>query len=87
LIRLGRTYAGLIVGVVPENAKLPGRARRNVVLASGRSEQDVDEALVAAEGDARVALDVLLAGVDPATAREQLNGADGFVRVALGRMT
>jgi N-acetylmuramic acid 6-phosphate etherase len=84
MIRLGRTYAGLMVGVVPENAKLRERARRNVVLASGRSEQDVDAALAAAEGDARVALVALLAGVDPATARERLNGAGGSVRVALG---
>ena len=87
MIRLGRTYAGLMVGVAPENAKLRERARRNVVIASGRSEQDVDEALAAAEGDARVALVALLAGVDPMTARERLDGAGGSVRVALGGKT
>ena len=87
MIRLGRTYAGLMVGVAPENAKLRERARRNVVIASGRSEADVDEALAAAEGDARVALVALLAGVDPATARERLDGAGGSVRVALGAKT
>jgi N-acetylmuramic acid 6-phosphate etherase len=84
MIRLGRTYDGLMVGVAPENAKLRERARRNVVIASGRSEADVDEALAAAGGDARVALVALLAGVDPATARERLEGAGGSVRVALG---
>src|SRR4051812_37544700 len=84
MIRLGRTYVGLMVGVAPENAKLRERARRNVVIASGRSEADVDEALVAAEGDARVALVALLAGVDPVTARERLDGAGGSVQVALG---
>jgi N-acetylmuramic acid 6-phosphate etherase len=84
MVRLGRTYAGLMVGVAPENAKLRERARRNVVIASGRSEADVDEALVAAEGDARVALVALLAGVDPVTARERLEGAGGSVQVALG---
>jgi N-acetylmuramic acid 6-phosphate etherase len=84
MIRLGRTYDGLMVGVVPENAKLRERARRNVVIASGRSEADVDEALAAAAGDARVALVALLAGVDPATARERLEGAGGSVSVALG---
>jgi N-acetylmuramic acid 6-phosphate etherase len=87
MIRLGRTYAGLMVGLVPENAKLRERARRNVVIASGRSEDDVDEALAAAEGDARVALVALLADVDPETARERLNGAGGSVRVALGGKT
>ncbi len=84
MIRLGRTYAGLMVGVAPENAKLRERARRNVAIASGRSDADVDEALAAAEGDARVALVALLAGLDPAAARERLNGAGGSVRVALG---
>ena len=84
MIGLGRTYDGLMVGVVPENAKLRERARRNVVIASGRSEADVDEALAAAAGDARVALVALLAGVDPATARERLEGAGGSVSVALG---
>ena len=35
MIRLGRTYGGLMVGVAPANEKLRERARRNVVLASG----------------------------------------------------
>jgi N-acetylmuramic acid 6-phosphate etherase len=83
MIRLGRTYAGLMVGVAPDNAKLRERARRNVLLASGRSELEVDAALVASGGDARVALVTLLAGVDPATARERLEGAGGSVRQAL----
>jgi N-acetylmuramic acid 6-phosphate (MurNAc-6-P) etherase len=52
-------------------------------MASVRSEADVDEA----GGDACVALVALLAGVDPATARERLDGAGGSVRVALGGKT
>ena len=84
MIRLGRTYAGLMVGVVQHNAKLRERARRNVVLASGASEETVDAALAAANGDARVALVALLAGVDPDDARRRLEGAHGSVTVALG---
>jgi len=84
MIRLGRTYAGLMVGVVQHNAKLRERARRNVVLASGASEDTVDAALAAAGGDARVALVALLAGVDPDDARRRLEGAGGSVSVALG---
>jgi N-acetylmuramic acid 6-phosphate etherase len=83
MIRLGRTYAGLMVGVVPENAKLRERARRNIVLASGKPEEDVDAALAAAGGDARVALVSLLAGVDPVTAKERLEVAGGSVSGAL----
>jgi N-acetylmuramic acid 6-phosphate etherase len=84
MIRLGRTYAGLMVGVVQHNAKLRERARRNVVLASGAPEETVDAALAAAGGDARVALVVLLAGVDPDDARRRLEGAGGSVTHALG---
>ncbi|HEU5214987.1 MAG TPA: N-acetylmuramic acid 6-phosphate etherase [Gaiellaceae bacterium] len=82
MIRLGRTYGGLMVGVVPGNEKLRERARRNVVLATGASEDSVDEALEAAAGDARVALVSLLAGVDAAAARTRLEAAGGSVRKA-----
>jgi N-acetylmuramic acid 6-phosphate etherase len=84
MIRLGRTYAGLMVGVVQHNAKLRERARRNVVLATGAPEEAVDAALAAAEGDARVALVALLAGVDSDDARRRLEGARGSVSDALG---
>jgi N-acetylmuramic acid 6-phosphate etherase len=80
MIRLGRTYGGLMVGVAPANEKLRRRARRNVVLASGASEERVDEALEAAVGDARVALVSLLAGVDADAARERLEASGGSVR-------
>jgi N-acetylmuramic acid 6-phosphate etherase len=84
MIRLGRTYDGLMVAVAPENAKLRERARRNVALVAGVPDEQVDAALEAAGGDARVALVSLLAGLDPETARERLEGAGGSVRTALG---
>ena len=87
MVRLGRTYAGLMVGVTPANEKLRARARSNLMLASGADEGAVDAALDAAGGDARVALVSLLAGVDPSTARERLDGAGGSVRLALGKTT
>ncbi|HET7572745.1 MAG TPA: N-acetylmuramic acid 6-phosphate etherase [Gaiellaceae bacterium] len=83
MIRLGRTYGGLMIGVLPGNEKLRARARRNVALASGAPEEQVDAALAAAGGDARVALVALLAGVDPAQARERLAAAGGSVRDAV----
>jgi N-acetylmuramic acid 6-phosphate etherase len=85
MIRLGRTYGALMVGVAPGNEKLRERARRNVVLASGASEDQVDEALAAAAGDARVALVALLAGVDADAARERLASSGGSVREAAER--
>ncbi len=85
MVRLGRTYDGLMVGVAPQNAKLRERARRNVVLASGAADETVDAALAAAGGDARVALVALLAGIDADAARARLAGASGSVSAALGR--
>src|SRR4051794_545117 len=84
MVRLGRTYAGLMVGVSPENEKLRERARRNLVIASGAPEEEVDAALAAAGNDGRVALVSLIAGVEPDVARERLAEAGGSVRVALG---
>lgn len=84
MIRLGRTYGGLMIAVAPENEKLRARARRNVALASGAGEEQVEEALAAAEGDARVALVSLLARVDAAEARARLEAAGGSVRGAIG---
>jgi N-acetylmuramic acid 6-phosphate etherase len=71
-----------MVGVTRSNAKLRARARRNVVVASGASEKQVDKALEAAAGDARVALVCLLAGVDADAARARLEASDGSVRKA-----
>ena len=86
MVRLGRTYAGLMVGVSPENTKLRERARRNLIIASGAAEADVDAALAAAGNDGRVALVTLLAGVEPDVARERLAEAGGSVRAALGEI-
>ncbi len=83
MIRLGRTYGGLMIGVTPANDKLRERARRNVALASGASEDLVDQAFAAADGDARVALVSLLAGVDADSARARLKDAGGSVRKAV----
>ena len=56
MIRLGRTYGNLMVDVVASNAKLRARARRAVELATEVSDADVDAALAAAGGDAKVAI-------------------------------
>src|SRR3954452_5288705 len=83
-IRLGRTYAGLMVGGPPQNANLRARAFRNVLLASGRPEPEVDAALETAAGDARVTVVALPAKKDPDAAHERLAESGGSVRLAVG---
>jgi N-acetylmuramic acid 6-phosphate etherase len=83
MIRIGKTFGDLMVDVIPSNAKLRGRARRVVELATGEPAGRVDEALAAADGEVKVAIVSLLAGTDAATARTRLAEAGGAVRKAL----
>ncbi len=83
MIRLGKTYGNLMVGVVATNDKLRSRVRRLVGHATGASDEQVDAALADADGDAKVAIVALTAGVDAATARVRLDEAGGVVRKAL----
>jgi N-acetylmuramic acid 6-phosphate etherase len=83
MIRLGKTYGDLMVDVRGSNEKLAARARRIVRQAAGVSDEQAGEALAAAEGSAKVALVVLLAGVDPDTARARLERSSGHIRGAL----
>jgi N-acetylmuramic acid 6-phosphate etherase len=80
MIRLGRTYGNLMVDVVASNAKLRARARRAVALATGAADTDVDTALEAAGGEAKVAIVSLLLGIEPSEARARLAAAGGAVR-------
>jgi N-acetylmuramic acid 6-phosphate etherase len=83
MIRLGKTYGNLMVDVAAANEKLAARVRRIVATASGASGEKVDEALEAAEGDARVAIVSLLADVDAATARRRLDRSERSIAGAL----
>ena len=83
MIRLGKTYGNLMVDVAPANDKLAERVRRIVATASGASGEQVSAALAAAEGDARVAIVSLLAGVDAATARRRLERSERSIAAAL----
>ena len=53
--------------------------------ATGASPEQVDEALAAADGEAKVAIVSLLARIDAAQARARLDEAGQSIRVALGR--
>ena len=85
LIRLGRTFGDLMVGVAPANEKLRARLRRVVAAATGAPDERVDEVLEASGGDGKVAVVSLLAGVDPGTAAARLRDANGNVRQAASR--
>ena len=83
MVQLGRTYGNLMVDVVASNEKLRNRARRAVVAATGVSDEAAAQALEAADGEAKVAIVALVAGLDSATARSRLDAAGGALRKAL----
>ena len=82
--RLGHTYRGRMVGVIPANAKLRGRASRMVRELTDRSGDEVDAALHDAGGNAKLAILMLRCGIDTAKARSRLSAAGGDLAVALG---
>jgi N-acetylmuramic acid 6-phosphate etherase len=84
MVRTGKTFGNLMVDVRATNDKLRARVRRIVELATGASPDEVEAALEAAGGEAKVAIVSLLAEVDADTARSRLDAADGRIRAALG---
>ena len=83
MVRIGKTFGNLMVDVVATNDKLRARVRRIVAHASGSSPAEVEAALDAADGDAKVAIVSLLAGVDARGRTRRLEAAHGVVRRAL----
>jgi N-acetylmuramic acid 6-phosphate etherase len=83
MVKLGKTFGDLMVDVQASNAKLRARARRAVALATSKSEDEVSSAIEAADGDPKVAIVSLLAGVDAEDARTRLSEARGVIREAV----
>jgi N-acetylmuramic acid 6-phosphate etherase len=83
MIRLGKTYGSLMVDVVAANEKLAERVRRIVSTATGASATEVEDALDAAYGDARVAIVALRAGIPADVARRRLDAAGRNIAAAL----
>lgn len=83
MVRTGKVYRNLMVDVRPTNAKLVDRARRIVATAALVDEQRADEALRAADGHAKTAVVMLLAGCGVEEAQARLVGHGGRVREAV----
>jgi N-acetylmuramic acid 6-phosphate etherase len=83
MVRLGRVYSNLMVGLVATNAKLRGRMISILMAATGAGEQACQQALGAADGDLKTALVCLVSGAAVADARAALARAGDQVRGAL----
>ncbi|MFD4480094.1 N-acetylmuramic acid 6-phosphate etherase [Streptomyces sp. NPDC058471] len=83
MIRLGKTYGNLMVDVRASNEKLRARSRRIVSLATGASDEEIETALAATDGEVKNAILTILGGVDGPTAADLLVASDGHLRAAL----
>jgi N-acetylmuramic acid 6-phosphate etherase len=83
MVRLHKVYGNLMVDLRATNAKLVQRALRLTVRASGAAEADARAALGACGNRVKVAIVMLKAGVDAATAEQRLDAAQGSVHGAL----
>ena len=82
MIRLGRVYKGLMVEVSASNAKLALRREAMLLSLTGRSTEEVREALARSRGNVKLAV-LLLEGCDLDTARSALDRVDGRLGAAI----
>ncbi len=81
MIRLGRVYRGLMVDLQAVNKKLLRRSEKILLELSGRSREEVQDALHRAEGNVKTAL-LLLEGCDLGEAARMLDRSGGRLREA-----
>ena len=82
MIRLGRVYKGLMVDVSATNSKLALRREAMLLNLTGRSRDDVREALAQANGSVKLAI-LLLEGCDLEKAVTTLDSVDGRLGAAI----
>jgi N-acetylmuramic acid 6-phosphate etherase len=82
MIRLGKVYAGLMVDVQASNSKLVERRESMLLHLTGRSSEDVRDALRRADGNVKLAM-LLLKGCELDEAERVLDSAGGQLRAAL----
>lgn len=83
MIRLGKSYQNLMVDVKATNKKLVARAARIVMQATDCESCEAAETLVKTGYDVKLAILMVLTGMDVEQARKQLHAQDGFLRKAV----
>jgi len=82
---LGKVYRGLMVDVRAVNEKLVKRSEDMLIQLTGRSRDDVRNALSRANGSVKIAV-ILLHGCDLESAKQLLSAARGRLGAALDRL-
>ncbi|GAL21511.1 N-acetylmuramic acid 6-phosphate etherase [Vibrio maritimus] len=83
MIRLGKSYQNLMVDVKATNAKLVARATRIVMQATECNKEAASKALKETNYDVKLAILMILTGLNKAAAEKQLMQQEGFLRRAV----
>ena len=86
MIKLGKTYRGVMVDLVATNEKLRARSIRTVSQLAGVGTEEASDALAAADGSVKLALLMLATGADADAAASALAAADGILREAIASL-
>lgn len=87
MIKLGKTYRGVMVDLLATNEKLHARSVRTVAQLAGVGVKEAASALDAANGSVKLALLVLATGADVEHAAPALAEADGILREAIAALS
>ncbi|MQS76900.1 N-acetylmuramic acid 6-phosphate etherase [Companilactobacillus halodurans] len=83
MIKLGKVYQNLMIDVKPTNEKLIERAKRIIMQATDCDYQTAEKNFLAAGQDVKIAIIMILTGVDKQAAEKNLQKNAGFVRKAM----
>lgn len=83
MIKIGKTYNNMMIGVRPINSKLQKRIVNIIMDITQVNEDRASHALQAADNDAKVAVLMLKCNLSKAAAQEALKSHQGFLRKAL----
>ena len=87
MIRIGKSYQNLMVDLNASNQKLVARAARIVMQATGCDLEEAKHVLDQTGNDVKLAILIVLTGMDVETARTALAKAGGFLRAAINDKT
>ena len=87
MIRLGKTYRGVMVDLRATNEKLRARSVRTLIQLSGTSQEDAVRALAEADGSVKLALLMLFTGASAETAAPTLEASGGVLRDAIAALS
>lgn len=83
MIRMGKVFENVMVDLQLTNKKLEERAKRIVMMLSGCSYEESMRFLEESDRHVKTALLMALKGLSAVEAREKLEKADGFIRLAM----